>query len=141
VVRQASDVLQHELQKFVDDGKITVHLNTTTDEIMGENNLVTKVAATDKTKGEKVEFQTDGVFVFVGLMPNSQFLAGSDIELDNIGFVKTDSRLETKMPGVFAAGDIRSGATMQIATATGEGATAALMIREYLEGHEHPVQN
>jgi thioredoxin reductase (NADPH) len=55
--------------------------------------------------------------------------------------VKTNTRLETIMPGVFAAGDIRSGATMQIASAAGEGATAALMIREYLEGHAHPVQN
>lgn len=138
---KASDVLQHELEEYVKNGKITVHLNTSTDEIVGENNKVIKVIGTDKTKNEKVEFPTDGVFVFVGLMPNSQFLKDSDIELDPIGFVKTDSRLETKMPGVFAAGDIRSGATMQIATAVGEGATAALMIREYLEGHEHPKQN
>ena len=56
-------------------------------------------------------------------------------------FVKTDGDLHTAVPGVFAAGDIRSGATMQIASAAGEGATAALKIREYLEGREHPVQN
>jgi thioredoxin reductase (NADPH) len=49
--------------------------------------------------------------------------------------------MQTHMPGVFAAGDIRCGATMQIASAAGEGATAALKIREYLEGHPHPVQN
>ncbi len=138
---KASDILQHELQKFVDEGKITVHLQTSTNEIVGQDSKVTKVIGTDKTTGQKVEFPTDGVFVFVGLMPNSQFLQQSDIELDDIGFVKTDARLETKLPGVFAAGDIRSGATMQIATAVGEGATAALMIREYLEGHPHPMQN
>jgi thioredoxin reductase (NADPH) len=136
---KASDVLQKELQKYVDAGKITVHLGTTTDEIVGEGNMVVKVIGTKD--GKKMEIPTDGVFVFVGLSPNSQFLKDSDIELDEIGFVKTDDRLETAMPGVFAAGDIRSGATMQIATASGEGATAALMIREYLEGHAHPRQN
>ncbi len=88
-----------------------------------------------------MEFPTDGVFVFVGLMPNSQFLKGTKVELDDIGFVKTDEGLQTAAKGVFAAGDIRSGATMQIASAAGEGATAALKIREYLEGREHPVQN
>lgn len=136
---KASDVLQDDLQKLVDAGKITVHLGTTTDEIVGENNVVTKVVGTKN--GKKVEFPTDGVFVFVGLMPNSQFLVNSGVELDNIGLVKTNVRLETTIPGIFAAGDIRSGATMQIASAAGEGATAALMIREYLEGRTHPLQN
>jgi thioredoxin reductase (NADPH) len=132
-------VLQHDLQKFVDEGKITVHLGTTTDEIVGKDNQVVKVAGTKD--GKKVEFETDGVFVFVGLMPNSQFLKPTSVKLDEIGFVLTDSGLHTNMKGVFAAGDIRSGATMQIASAAGEGATAALKIREYLEGRPHPVQN
>lgn len=136
---RASEVLQHDLGQHKD--KITVHFNTTTDEIVGENNKVVKVIGTDKTTGKKVAFETDGVFVFVGLEPNSQFLKESDVKLDEIGFVLTDDKLETAIPGVFAAGDIRSGATMQIASATGEGATAALMIREYLEGHKHPIQN
>jgi thioredoxin reductase (NADPH) len=136
---RASDVLQHELEKHKD--KITVHFNTTTDEIVGLDNKVVKVVGTDKTTGNKVEFETDGVFIFVGLMPNSQFLKNSEIKLDEIGFVMTNTDLQTQMPGVFAAGDIRSGATMQIASAAGEGATAALKIREYLEGHPHPVQN
>jgi thioredoxin reductase (NADPH) len=73
--------------------------------------------------------------VFVGLLPNTQFLKDSAIELDEIAFVKSDHNLRTTMPGVFVAGDVRSGATMQIAAATGEGATAALRIREYLEEH------
>ncbi len=129
---RASEVLQHELQKFVDEGKITVHLNTTTDEIIGQDNSVTKVIGTKD--GQKTEFITDGVFVFVGLLPNTQFLASSAIELDEVGLITTDAHLQTTMPGVFAAGDVRSGATMQIASAVGEGATAALTIREYLEG-------
>jgi thioredoxin reductase (NADPH) len=138
---KASDVLQAELQHFIDDGKVTVHLGTTTDEIVGEDKFVTKVVGTDTSTGKKVDFPTDGVFVFVGLMPNSQFLESTDVKLDKIGFVETNEDLETAITGVFAAGDIRSGATMQIASAAGEGATAALKIREYLEGHTHPLQN
>lgn len=129
---RASEVLQRDLQKYVDEGKITVRLNTTTDEIVGQDNAVTKVLGTKG--GEKVEFETDGVFIFVGLLPNTQFLADTAIELDEIGLIKTDKHLQTTMTGVFAAGDVRSGATMQIASAVGEGATAALIIREYLEG-------
>lgn len=129
---RASEVLQDELKKNTD--KITVHYNTTTDEIIAnDEGKVVKVKGTDKTSGESVEFETDGVFVFIGLLPNTDFLRTSAIELDDVGMIKTDVRLQTTMPGVFAAGDVRSGATMQIASATGEGATAALMIRKYLE--------
>jgi thioredoxin reductase (NADPH) len=135
---RASEILQHDLaEKYAD--KISVHLNTVTDEIVGENGKVVRVNGTNKQTGEKVGFPTDGVFVFVGLKPNTAFLQTSAIELDPIGFVKSNERLETSMPGVFAAGDVRSGATMQIASATGEGATAALRIREYLEGHTRPL--
>jgi thioredoxin reductase (NADPH) len=130
---KASGTLKQDLDKQVKDGKITVHLNTTTDEIIGVDKFVTSVKATKD--GEAVEFEVDGVFVFVGLSPNSQFVKDSAVELDEVGFVVTDYDLMTAIPGVFAAGDIRSGATMQIASAAGEGATAALKIREYLEGH------
>jgi thioredoxin reductase (NADPH) len=134
---RASDVLQHELEKHKD--KITVHFNTTTDEIVGQDNKVVKVVGTDKVAGKKVEFETDGVFVFVGLDPNTQFLDGSGVMLDERRFIKSDSKLMTSVPGIFVAGDVRSGATMQIASATGEGATAALMIREFLEGYDQPT--
>lgn len=127
---RASEVLQHDLNNHKD--KITVHFNTTTDEIVGAESKVTKVIGTDKTTNQKKEFITDGVFVFVGLDPNSGFLAGSGVELDEFRFIKSDIRLMTNVPGIFVAGDVRSGATMQIASASGEGATAALMIREYL---------
>lgn len=136
---KASDVLQKDLDEMVKAGKITVHLNTTTDEIVGEGTMVNKVLATKD--GAKTEFDVDGVFVFVGLLPNSQFLKDTAVRLDEIGFVMTDEHLQTAIPGVFASGDIRSGATMQIASAAGEGATAALKIREYLESRPHPVQN
>lgn len=128
---KASEVLQHELDEFVKQGKITVHLQTTTDKIVGENGKVNKVIATKN--GKKTEIATDGVFIFVGLLPNTQFLENSNVKLDEFGFIKTDNKLMTSIPGVFASGDVRSGATMQIASAVGEGATAALNIREYLE--------
>lgn len=128
---RASEVLQRELDEAVKEGKISVHLETTTDEIVAVDGNVTKVVGTHD--GKKVEFACDGVFIFVGLLPNTQFLSGSDIELDEVGLIKTNENLETSIPGVFASGDVRSGATMQIASAVGEGATAALKIREYLE--------
>ncbi len=136
---RASEVLQKELQKFVKEGKITVHLGTTTDEIVGDKDgKVVKVVGTDTATGKKVEFATDGVFIFVGLKPNSEFLGGQ-LAVDEIGLIKTDENLMSSMKGVFVAGDIRSGATMQVASAVGEGATAALKIREFLEGH-HDIQ-
>lgn len=128
---KASEILQRDLQTYIDAGKITVHLATTPDEIVAVDGKVTEVKATKE--GASTVFSTDGVFVFVGLKPNTGFLAGSGIELDEQGLIKTDMRLETNVPGVFASGDVRSGATMQIASAVGEGATAALTIREYLD--------
>lgn len=128
---KASEVLQRDLEEQVAAGKITVHLGTIPTEIVTTEGRVTCVAALKD--GEPTEFLTDGIFVFVGLKPNTQFLAGTDVELDEQGLIKTNQHLETSMPGVFASGDVRSGATMQIASAVGEGATAALSIREYLD--------
>lgn len=134
---KASDVLIKDIEK---NDKITVHFNTTTDEIVGEERdgikRITKVIGTKD--GVKTEFPTDGVFVFVGLRPVTMFLKDSGVEFDEIGFVKTDDKLQTSVPGIFAAGDVRSGATMQIASAVGEGASAALSIREYLENVARP---
>ncbi len=132
---KASDVLQQDLQKYVDEGKVTVHLGVTPTEIVAEDGKVTHVSA--KNGDEDVRFDTDGVFVFVGLKPNTGFLKDSGIELDAQGLIKTDEHLETNLPGVFASGDVRSGATMQIASAVGEGATAALSIREHLDNLHH----
>jgi thioredoxin reductase (NADPH) len=130
---RASEVLQHELKKHED--KITVHYNTSTDEIIAKDNKVVSVSGTN-LEGKKVSFETDGVFIFIGLLPNTGFLKDSGIELDEVGLIKTDEKLQTSIEGVFAAGDVRSGATMQIASAVGEGATAALRIREHLEALE-----
>lgn len=134
---RASDVLIHELDK---NPKITVHKGITTDKIEGQNGKVTQVVGTDTASGKPAIFPTDGVFVFIGLKPNTDFLQNSPIQLDRLGLVVTDANLQTTMPGVFAAGDVRSGATMQIASAVGEGATAALMIRKYLEDQQQTHQ-
>ena len=126
---RASEVLQHELENYKD--KITLHYNTSPKEIVGNEGKVAGVRATQN--GKDILFETDGVFIFIGLLPNTTFLKSTDVELDEIGLIRTDENLQTAIPGVFAAGDVRSGATMQIASAVGEGATAALRIREYLE--------
>ncbi len=128
---KASDVLQKKLQKLVDNGKITIHLETSTNEIVAINGKVTHVKATKK--GKPINVYADGVFIFAGLKPNTEFLKGSGVKLDETGFIKTDLNLQTNIPGIFASGDVRSGSTMQIASAVGEGATVAHSIREYLQ--------
>lgn len=127
---KASEVLQSDLQRYINSGQVTVHLGVTPTEIVATNGAVSSVKALQNK--QPVQYKTDGVFVFVGLKPNTAFLVGSGVELDGRGFIKTNSGLETAVPGVFASGDVRSGATMQVATAVGEGATAALSMREYL---------
>lgn len=129
---RASEILQHDLENYKD--KITLHFNMVTDEIVATDNLVSGVKVTNTDTGEQALLETDGVFIFIGLLPNTGFLKDTAVKLDDIGMIVTDRHLQTSVPGVFAAGDVRSGATMQIASATGEGATAALKIREYLEG-------
>lgn len=130
---KASDVLQRDLQRYIDEGKITVHLGATPEEFVATDNILTGVRYSQGA--EHKTLSCDGVFTFIGLKPNTGFLEGSGVALDEQGLVKTDATLATSVPGVFAAGDVRSGATMQIASAVGEGATAALSIREYLESH------
>lgn len=135
----ASDVLEKELQKYVENGKVTVHLGATTKEIASTDGKVNAVHY--EMGGEEKTVDIDGVFVFVGLLPNTGFLKDSAIELDERGLIKTDTTLQTSMKGVYASGDVRSGATLQIASAVGEGATAALSIREYLDGLNHHIGN
>lgn len=128
---RASDVLQKELQKNIDAGKITLHIGASTDEVMIKDD---KFAGVKSTKdGAQTVIEGDGLFVFIGLIPNTGFLEESEVELDLGGHIVADKNLRTTIPGVFVSGDVRSGATMQIASAVGEGAEVALMIREYLE--------
>jgi thioredoxin reductase (NADPH) len=82
--------------------------------------------------GETEEHHPDGVFVFIGLDPNTGFLPDA-VDLDERGFVATDMTFMSSMPGVFAAGDVRSGSTKQLASAVGEGAAVAIQIRGFLD--------
>ncbi|MBI2941094.1 MAG: FAD-dependent oxidoreductase [Chloroflexi bacterium] len=82
--------------------------------------------------GREETVEVPAVFVFIGLRPNTGFLAVS-VDLDPSGFILTDPMLQTSVPGIFACGDARLGSTKQLVSAAGEGATAALMIRHYLQ--------
>jgi len=109
---------------------MTVVVNHAVKEFKGEHRLES-VLVEDRATGEIHEWEYDGVFIFIGLMPNSDTLKDR-VEIDKYGFITTDQTLMTAVPGLFAAGDVRAGSTKQAASAAGEGATAALMIRDYL---------
>ncbi len=86
----------------------------------------------DVDGGAEEELPVDGVFLYVGNLPNTEELRGA-VELDEKGFIKTDAELRTSMKGVFAAGDVRSGAVWQVAAAVGDGVRAALNAQLYVE--------
>ncbi|GAB4123558.1 MAG: hypothetical protein Fur005_35290 [Roseiflexaceae bacterium] len=113
--------------------QITVRYNTEVAELRGTGRLQ-EVVVRERTSGATDVIQPAGLFVFIGLTPNTGWLPPA-IERNQAGFILTSLSLETSMPGVFAAGDVRQGSTKQAASAAGEGATAALMIREYLRRH------
>jgi len=125
---KASQILQDKVAK---QPNMTVTTNHAVKEFKGKNHLKA-VVVEDRATGEVKEWHYDGVFVFIGLSPNSDLVKGK-AQLDKMGFVVADERLMTSLPGLFAAGDVRAGSTKQAASAVGEGATAALMIREYLK--------
>ena len=111
--------------------KIEVRYNTQVTELHGEAKL-SGVTILDTSNNSVEEIHPKGMFVFIGLQPNTAWLP-PEIKRDKTGFIMTKSNLETNVPGVFAAGDCRLGSTKQAASAVGEGATAALMVREYLK--------
>jgi thioredoxin reductase (NADPH) len=129
----ASEILQKELAEYVKNGKISLHVGWTPDEIVATNGQVTSLDMHETNAPDKKQkIETDGVFVFAGVIPNTGFLADSGVELDKIGHIITDEEMMTNIQGIFASGDVRSGATKQVSSASGEGTTAALAIREYL---------
>lgn len=119
------------IEKVMSDPRIEVRLNTSVTELRGEKKLSGVVIRNNQT-GQTEEMPIDGMFIFVGQLPNAQWTSDK-IAKDDQGFITTDEQLMTSVPGVFAAGDVRKGSTKQVASAVGEGATAALMIREYLK--------
>ncbi|MFI5054785.1 MAG: FAD-dependent oxidoreductase [Actinomycetota bacterium] len=127
-----SQVLQ---DKVVADPKMNVLLNRKVTSFSpkddGSGKIGTVVLENVQT-GETEEHHPAGVFVFVGLDPNTGFLKGT-IDLDERGFIVTDDTFMTSLPGVFAAGDVRDGSTKQLASAVGEGAAVAIQIRGHLD--------
>lgn len=126
---KASDILVREVEKHP---KIQVRFLTCPLEFVADSQgRLAKVRVQDGD--QEKDLATDGVFVFIGLRPNTAFLNPQWVNLDKAGFVLTDTGFTTNINGLFCAGDVRSGATMQIASAVGEGASAALSIRHFLE--------
>lgn len=83
--------------------------------------------------GEKKTIEADGCFIWVGTLPNTEFINGT-LALDNNGFILTDKNMETSVKGVFAAGDVRNTPLRQVATAVGDAAIAAISADQYIEG-------
>ncbi|MGB1251926.1 MAG: FAD-dependent oxidoreductase [Candidatus Promineifilaceae bacterium] len=124
---KASVVLQ---DKVAEQSNMSVITNHAVKEFVGDGQL-DAIKVQNRATGEIVSWDYDGAFVFIGLSPNAE-LVKEQVDLDGGGFVVTDKTLMSSIPGIFAAGDVRSGSTKQAASAAGEGATAALMIRQYL---------
>ncbi|MFZ0483585.1 MAG: FAD-dependent oxidoreductase [Desulfobacterales bacterium] len=145
---KATQIIQ---ESVFSNSKIDIRWNTEVKEFIGEQSKLTGIRLLKNKTGSEETLPVDGVFIFVGLTPNTGFLEKSGVVLDQWGFVVTghdllhrDKRpknyanrdphiLETSVPGIFAAGDVRDKSTKQVASAAGEGASAALIIREYLK--------
>ena len=124
----ASQILQ---EKAARHPQMEIRLGTTVEEFRG-NGKLSSVVVKDVASGKIEELTPGAVFIFIGLDPNVDFVRGT-VDLDRWGFIVTSQTLETNIEGVYAAGDVRAGSTKQVASAVGEGATAALMIRQFLE--------
>lgn len=145
---RASQVIQ---EKLVGHPHIEVRFNTVVDGFDGADSKLHSLRIRDTRTGVEETLELPGAFVFVGLDPNTGFLTDGAVRLDRWGFVETGhslvhsgarppgfeasdpAALETSVQGIFAAGDVRAGSTKQVASAAGEGAAAALMIRDYLK--------
>ncbi len=108
------------------------------------NTVVTEIVGSDKVEavrlknvqtGEETVFATDGIFIFIGHTPNTQIFAGH-LELDERGYIKVNERMETSVPGVFAAGEAADPHFRQVVTSAGMGAAAAIQAARYLEEQE-----
>jgi thioredoxin reductase (NADPH) len=129
------DAQQALRDKIAANGKIEVVLATVVEEILGEKILgaaaVACVRLRDGKSGAARLQEVKGVFIYVGLDPNTAFLRGV-LALDAMGHIETDINMGTSLAGVFAAGDIRAHSVAQLAAAAGDGATAAISAYRYL---------
>ena len=123
----AEKILQERLKK---SEKTKFLLNHKLLSINGEE-TVNSITVEDRTSGESKEIKVSGVFVYVGFLPNSEFLEGL-VDTDKSGYIKTDEDMKTKTDGIYAVGDVRSKKVRQITVACGEATVAAISVREYL---------
>ena len=127
---RATKVLQ---QQVLANSKIEVLWNSTVVEILGDGSFVTGLKIRDTKTGDLSALEVPGIFVCVGLDPVSEMAAGV-VKLDEQGFIAVDAELRTSVPGIFAAGDVRSGAWPQVVTAAADGALALRSAERYLQG-------
>jgi len=129
---RATRVLTEELLQKANepDSNLIIKYDTIATAIQGKDR-VESVKLKNVKSGQEEDYRCDGVFIFVGMVPNTGFLKGF-VDLTDNGFIKCDcAYLRTKVPGVFVAGDCRVGAAMQLATAVGDGVVAAMMLKQY----------
>lgn len=118
-------------EQVLANDKIEVHWDTIVQEIEGDQ-AVRGLRLKNVKTGQESSLSVTGIFVLVGISPNTAWL-GDTLRLDSRGFIITDEAMATQVPGVFAAGDVRAKLLRQIATAVGDGATAAFAVTQYLE--------
>lgn len=125
---RASPILQ---KRALDNPKIEVLWNKVVEEIAGNERGVTALRLRDTVTGEHRSLPVGGVFIFIGFTPNTGIIK-EHVEHDPGGYLITDSKMMTSIPGLFAAGDVRSQLTRQITTAVGDATTAAIAVEKYL---------
>ena len=125
----AEKILQERAKK---EPRMRFYLDHMVTAIDGDE-VVSSVTIKERKTGKEKTIEAQGVFVYVGLNPNTAFLKDT-VQLDTHGYVVVNENLETSIPGVFAAGDVRAKPLRQIATAIGDGALAAFMAEKYVEG-------
>jgi thioredoxin reductase (NADPH) len=126
---RASMILQ---QRVKDECKIEILWNTIVTEIKANEEGVNAVSLQDTQTGEQRELSTDGVFIFIGFLPNNQ-LVPAGIKMNADGYVVTNEKCETNMPGIYVVGDLREKYAKQIVVAAADGCTAALVAAHYVE--------
>jgi thioredoxin reductase (NADPH) len=124
---RADRILQ---EKVLADPKIDVRWDSVVTEIKGKNFVDTLKLKNVKT-GQEMDLPVDGVFISVGLKPETEYLKGA-LLLDDAGYIVTTETMETEVPGIFAAGDIRKDSGRQAICAAGDGATAAIYAEKFL---------
>ena len=129
---RAAKVLVEELLQKANqpNSNLIIKYSTVATAVKGKGK-VQSVRLKNVKSNQEEDYPCDGVFIFIGMVPNTDFLKGF-VELTDKGFIKCDcAYLRTSLPGVFVAGDCRVGAAMQLATAVGDGVVAAMMLKEY----------